>query len=134
MKKYEGSCLCGFVTYSFTGEIAGYNYCHCSGCRKASGTTYSTNAGVDITTFMLEDSKKYVKEYQSSPGTIRSFCSNCGSPLFSKVDRTPNMIRVRLGTLDTEMDMKAKAHIFVSEKASWHDITDDIQQFENFAL
>ena len=35
----EGSCLCGGVRYGITGGLVGrINYCHCSQCRKASGS------------------------------------------------------------------------------------------------
>ncbi|HMO77628.1 MAG TPA: GFA family protein [Candidatus Paceibacterota bacterium] len=123
MNTYKGSCLCGSVTYSFTAEINDYGYCHCRMCRKASGSAHSANVSIDNTTFKTEDPNQYIKEYVSSPGTHRFFCSNCGSPLFSQIEQTPGLVRIRLGSLDTFMDKKAGRHTFVKDKAPWHDIT-----------
>ena len=130
MKTHQGSCLCNSIKYSFTSDINDYGYCHCSNCQKASGTAHSTNAGIDKSSFKLEDENQYLKEYESSPGTKRFFCSNCGSPIYTLKDKTPDLVRIRLGTLDTSFNKKAKVHTFVGEKALWHDITDNLPQFE----
>jgi len=130
MHTYKGSCLCGSVSYSFSAKINDFGYCHCEMCRKASGSAYSANVGVDSTTFEVKDSHGYLKEYISSLGTHRFFCSNCGSPLFSRVERTPELVRIRLGSLDTFMDKKAVRHTFVKDKAPWHEIADDLPRFD----
>jgi hypothetical protein len=59
----------------------------------------------------------------------RVFCGRCGSPLFSKRDAMPELLRLRLGTLDTPVTAKPTAHIFVAEKAEWYDICDDLPQY-----
>ena len=130
---YEGSCLCGSIRYSIEGELSDFGYCHCVSCRKASGTAHAANAGVDRSVFLLEDSHSYLKEYESSPGKLRAFCSNCGSSIFAYLAATPHLIRIRLGTLDTSFGKEAKAHTFVSEKAPWHIIEGDLPQFAMWA-
>lgn len=130
MNKYNGSCLCGEVVYTFDGEVNDYGYCHCSKCRKASGSAYSANAEVALENFKINDPKNYLTEYESTKGTHRFFCSNCGSPIYTLKDKTPNLVRVRLGTLDTDFDKKASRHTFVADKANWYEITDDSPQFE----
>ncbi len=130
MNKYHGSCLCGGVTYSFAGDANDYGYCHCSKCRKASGTAFSANAEVLLQNFKISDSKGYLTEYESSQGTHRFFCSNCGSPIYTKKDWLPNSVRIRLGTLDTPFDKKASRHTFVANMATWYEISDDLPRFE----
>jgi hypothetical protein len=130
MDTHKGSCLCGFITYSFAAEINDYGYCHCKMCRKASGSAHSANASVNNTNFQVADPNGYLKEFVSSAGTHRFFCSNCGSPLFSRIEQTPDLVRIRLGSLDTETHKKASRHTFVKDKAPWHEITGDIPQFE----
>lgn len=131
--RHRGSCLCGAIGYSFTGDVQEYGFCHCKSCRKASGSAFSANASVDASSFEVDDSRSYLKEYESSPGTHRFFCSNCGSPLFSKIDDTPEFIRVRLGTLDTIIEKRPSKHTFVSEKAPWYNICDEAPQFQQKA-
>src|SRR3954464_10990189 len=98
---YKGSCLCKSVTYEISGEIGEFGYCHCKTCRKASGSAHAANAPVDRASFQLLQGKSLIREFQSSPGKFRAFCSNCGSPLYVYLAATPGVLRVRLGTLDT---------------------------------
>ena len=46
---------------------------------------------------------------------------------------TPELVRIRLGTLDTSFTKHAEAHTFVSDKASWEVIGEDIPQFDEWA-
>ena len=73
-----------------------------------------------------------LRHFDSSPGKLRHFCSVCGSHLMAEwVDR-PNVI-LRLGCLDTEIEERPIIHIWVSEKASWFDIADDLPQLSEGA-
>ncbi|KIV80400.1 hypothetical protein PV11_07901 [Exophiala sideris] len=38
----SGSCLCGDISYSFSGEPLMKAICHCLTCRKVTGTAYTT--------------------------------------------------------------------------------------------
>src|SRR5260221_650065 len=67
-----------------------------------------------------------IAEYESSPGKRRCFCRTCGSPLWSKREDTPDILRLRLGVLDGDPGRRPAAHIWVSEKAVWCEITDDL--------
>lgn len=44
----------------------------------------------------------------------------------------PEMLRLWLGTLDTPVEGKPGRHIFVQDKAEWHDIADDAPQYPGF--
>ena len=129
---YEGSCLCGQVRYRIDSELSEYGYCHCRSCRKASGTAYAANAGVDRRHFTLFDPAGLLREYESSPGKFRAFCGNCGSPLFAYLAKSRDLIRLRLGTLDTPFTKEARARFFVADKAPWHKIHGDLPQFEQW--
>ena len=73
-------------------------------------------------------SSESVAEFESSPGKKRYFCRACGSPLWSRRESDPDIIRIRLGLLDSDPGRKPLAHIWVSDKAPWYDITDDLPQ------
>lgn len=130
---YEGSCLCGKVRYRIKAELSDFAYCHCRSCRKASGSAHGSNASVARQHFELSDPKGLLREYQSSPGKFRTFCSNCGAPIFAYLGATRDIVRVRLGTLDSHFDKRAKAHAFVGEKAPWHSIEGNLPQFSEWA-
>ncbi len=130
---YKGSCLCGHIEYQISSRLSHFGYCHCTSCRKASGSAHGPNAGIHKGDFSLSDPNSSLREYESSPGKFRVFCSNCGSPIYAYLAKTPDLIRIRLGSLDTPFTENAKAHTFVSDKAPWEVICGDLPQFEEWA-
>ena len=134
MSVYEGSCLCQSIRYRIDGELGDFGYCHCKSCRKASGTAHAANAPVERARFHLVDGAATLREYESSPGKLRAFCSRCGSPIYAYLRATPDVLRIRLGSLDTPFTKRPQAHTFVSDKAPWDPIDDDrIPQFPQWA-
>lgn len=127
---HEGSCLCGAVRYLISGILGPIIYCHCRQCRKAQGTAFATNAPVDADRFQLVAGEDALTGYQSSPGKLRCFCRFCGSPIFSRRDSLPDVVRVRIGTLDTPTDQRPTAHNYVATKAEWFEIIDDLPQYK----
>ncbi len=82
----------------------------------------ASRAGVDRTAFRLRSGAETLREFESSPGKLRVFCSRCGSPIYAYLAKSPGVLRIRLGSLDTPLDARARAHTFVSDKADWEDI------------
>ena len=116
---YKGSCLCGTVRYEFLEIIGDYVYCHCRSCRKASGSAFGANISVPIDSFSVVAGEDRIRVFESSPGKHRHFCSHCGSPLYTKVGPDPSVVRVRLGSLDSNYDKSPSAHIFTGDKPAW---------------
>ena len=126
----EGSCLCGSIRYQIDGELGPAMLCHCQKCRKSNGAAYAVNALLEAANFTLLGSSATLKAYESSAGVKRFFCSGCGTPLYSERDTLPGMIRLRVGSLDTDVMIEKQAHIYVASKACWDDITDSIPQYD----
>jgi hypothetical protein len=131
---FDGSCLCGRVKYRLSAEPGAFGYCHCTSCRKASGSAYGANAPIDRSSFHVVDGQSVIREFESSPGKLRAFCSNCGSPLYAYLSASPDVLRIRLGSLDTPFLKQPQAHTWVSDKAPWEPIVDGIPQFGDWAL
>ena len=127
---HTGGCLCAGVTYAIDAEIAPFTLCHCSMCRKASGTAFAANVSVPGDAFKLTGGEQLLKHYQSSSGKKRFFCGRCGSPLFVRYDSHPDSVRVRVGTLDTPIGARPRSHIFATSKAGWFEIHDALPQHE----
>lgn len=130
---FEGSCLCGQVKYRLTAEPGEFGYCHCISCQKASGSAHAANAAVDRGSFQLVRGGTAIREFESSPGKFRAFCTNCGSPLYAYLSVSPEVLRIRLGSLDTPFFKQPQAHTWVSEKAHWEPLSDDIPKFSTWA-
>lgn len=126
----RGSCLCGAVRYEVRGSLGDIVLCHCSQCRKAQGGAFGANASVNAADFDLEDPETRLVEYESSPGKLRAFCGRCGSPIYSRLRSRPEVVRLRIGTLDTPIDGRPVAHIFAGSKAEWDTIDDGLPQFD----
>jgi hypothetical protein len=130
---HTGSCLCGNVRYEIDGELGDFGYCHCTSCRKASGSAYGANSPVERGQFRLLSGTDSLREYQSSVGKFRAFCGNCGSPIFAYLGASPDILRIRLGSLDTPFPKQPRAHTFVSHKATWEPLDDGLPQFDEWA-
>ena len=126
---HTGSCLCGAVTFEIDGELAPVQFCHCSQCRRASGTAFASNIPVKAERFRLLAGADSLKAYESSPGKQRVFCATCGSQLFSRTSAHPGNLRLRAGTLDEPATPPPAFHFHVASKAGWWAITDDLPQY-----
>jgi hypothetical protein len=131
---HAGSCLCGGVRYEIDGELeTDFGYCHCRSCRKASGSAHGANLPVERSRYRLVSGADLLREYESSPGKLRVFCSRCGSPMYAYLRATAEVLRLRLGSLDTPFHGRLRAHTWVSDKASWEPIEDTVPQFGQWA-
>lgn len=125
---HTGGCLCGGVRYRIHGALAAIQICHCGQCRKAQGAAFGANIPVDAGAFDLHAGAELLREYQATPGKRRFFCSGCGSPLFSRRDSLPGVLRVRAGTLDGEVASQVELHFHTASKANWWPIDDGLPQ------
>jgi hypothetical protein len=135
-RRHAGSCLCRGVHYGIAGDLGDFGYCHCTSCRKASGSAHGANAPVDRARFHLLSGAELLREYESSPGKLRVFCSICGSPIYAYLSKSRDVLRIRLGSLDTPFAKGPRAHTWVSDKASWEpldELHERVPQFPQWA-
>ncbi len=126
-----GSCLCGTVKYQVDNSAESVLHCHCWMCRKQHGAAFATWAFYPIGRFRLLAGTEALQTYISSEKVGRTFCRECGSSLFFAPPEFPKRLTavwVAAGTLDGEPGRKPDSHIFVSCKAAWYAITDDLPQ------
>lgn len=126
---YKGSCLCGAIKYEVRGDFGAAYYCHCSRCRKATGSAFASSAAVPASDFVVVEGESALKSFSTKAGVHRIFCSNCGSPIISRRDFGPEVVRVRLGSLDTPLERGPQAHIYATSKAPWFEIHDELPQY-----
>lgn len=125
-----GKCLCGTFEYSVAGSLGEVRYCHCSQCRRKSGTAFTANAKIDASQWSLAGPTDLITEFEHKPGLYNAFCAKCGTPLYARSDADPNDIRVRLGGLEGDIDVTITGHVWTSSKAGWYQIEDSIPQYE----
>ena len=128
-KMITGRCECGDVQYEIDDEISDYSHCHCSQCRRLHGAAFATFAGVTRDKFRYTSGQSSVKKYNSSAGSVRVFCANCGSSILVEVDAEPDATYVAMGTMNGKPTCPRGYHQFVESMAPWYDITDDLPQY-----
>ena len=83
MSEYKGTCFCGSVEVTATGEPAAMGYCHCESCR-----TWSA-APVNAFTLWKPDGVKVTRgadnvgSFNKTPTSARKWCKTCGGHLFT---------------------------------------------------
>ena len=118
--KITGSCLCGKISYEYTGEIGPSGYCHCSDCRKVTGSAFLVSS---------YKSAKYSKFADGGGEIIREFCPNCGSPLFTFSPDYPDYVWVKSGSLDDPGVVKPAHQGWTDSKVEWADIPHNITSY-----
>ena len=121
----RGSCLCGGVKFRIAGPLTQALNCHCTMCRKAQGSAFRSRASVRAADFAWVEGESRVTFYESNH---RGFCRVCGSPILSKFDAHPAYYGLPLGALDDDPGVRPALHVYVSSKAPWFTITDDLPQ------
>jgi hypothetical protein len=121
----RGSCLCGGVRFEITAPFRRANYCHCSRCRKHSGSNALAQGRVPRESFRLLAGQELIEVFRPSGGMVKAFCRKCGSSLFGGTWPDGAEVSVRLGALDGDPGIRPEYHSFVDSKAPWDQICDD---------
>jgi hypothetical protein len=124
-----GRCLCGGVRFEVEGPFSELGYCHCKQCQRASGSAFSANTTVARSRLRFVAGEDLLREYESSPDAFRAFCSRCGSPVYKRWQHQQDSLRIRLGLLDGDPGLRARAHFWVDVKPPWYEISDALPQY-----
>ena len=125
----KGNCLCGAVEFELSGEIPKLYQCHCSLCRKVTGSSANAALIIPVRQFEWLRGHDQISEYESETGFKSYFCRACGSPL-------PNPTRenrawwVPAGLLEDSSGLELAAHLYVGSRASWDIIAGSSLQFD----
>jgi hypothetical protein len=125
-----GGCLCGGVRFEVRGKFLRAGHCHCSRCRRHSGTAVCTQGRVRREDFTLLAGADLVRAYRPDGGSVKAFCVVCGSSLFGGTWPGGPEVSIRLGALDGDPGIRPQYHTFVGSKAPWDEITDDLPQYD----
>jgi hypothetical protein len=129
-RKLTGTCLCGAIAYEVEDAFSYAMNCHCSNCRRATGAAFKPLAGIRRDRLRIIAGNDRVMIFgEERAHDVR--CGTCGSLLYSVV-RDGAYVHVAMGTLRDHPSIQPSAHIFVGSKAPWHEITDDLPQFNEF--
>jgi len=126
-RRLAGACYCGAVQYEVEDQFAYALNCHCSNCRRTTGSAFKPFAGIERHKFGITAGEDARLIYGDEAATHDAHCGRCGSLLYSVV-REGQWVHVAMGTLLDDPSIRPTAHMFVGSKAPWYEITDNLPQ------
>lgn len=129
----SGSCLCGAVKYQVSGDPQRFYHCHCSRCRKSSGTGHATNLFLSDAHLQFTAGESMLKQFKvpEAKRFARQFCMNCGSQVARFVPEIDGVV-IPAGSLDDEIAIKPQARIFWDSRADWSCDGDSLPRYAEY--
>lgn len=126
----KGECLCGEIKFEIEGKLPNFYQCHCSLCRKATGSTSNTATFVKADSFHWVSGQAKISTFQKPTGYRNDFCSGCGSLVPNKL-RDTDLMWVPAGLLNDETTSQISIHLHLSSSASWEAETDSCVRLDD---
>jgi len=126
-----GSCVCGAVSYRIEGPYRGFQYCHCSRCRKKTGSSNCANLFVPVGQFTWERGEDSVKRYElpAAKWWSTAFCTECGSAV-PWLTRNGKVMIVGAGGLDDDPGERPAFSIHYGSRPPWYVHVSDLEMHE----
>lgn len=120
-QKCKGSCLCGQVSYEVEIANSEFDLCHCSRCRKVTGSAHASGLYLPSEQFKWLSGEEHLIRYDIDEEETFShcFCKICGSSMPYEY-RPEKHIIVPAGTLDDEPGVIPDHNIFWASRAGWY--------------
>jgi hypothetical protein len=118
---FSGGCACGAVRYECFAEPLAMLNCHCRDCQRSSGGGSSSVVAIPAVAFVLRKGEPRFYETRGDAGHVarRAFCPHCGSPLVAGSSRMPEVIVLKVASLDDPSWFKPMADIWTSSAQPW---------------
>ena len=130
---HQGYCQCQSIQYSFENDPFDCCYCHCSICRRLTGSAMGSYGSVPKSEFTWTKGEELLSTFQQNTTTRRLFCSLCGSYLLTMHSADKNNNFISLGCLETKIESRPEYPQFVGSKAGWDTNTDNLAEHEGWA-
>lgn len=127
---FSGGCACGSIRYVCSQIPVAMLKCHCLDCQRSSGGPFASGFIVADSDIKISGEPRTFSVRAGSGGVAtRSFCSQCGSPLFTRGDANPGFMSVRFPTLDDTSGFQPMLDIWAASAQPWVCFSQSIPQF-----
>jgi len=133
VKRITGRCMCGSVNYSAEAEPVVQAVCHCTDCQRQTGSPFTVVVGVPRAALTVEGGtlSSFTTIGEDHGGeSQRSFCSACGSPLFTIAAAAPELALIKAGTLDDASWLEPAVEVWTSSAQPWAPHFEQASSFE----
>lgn len=133
MSKQKGGCLCGAVTYEVEGPFDQFHLCHCSRCRKSTGSAHASNIFTKPGNITWLTGKSLIKRFDlpTAERFARCFCTECGSGV-PYLSRNGLALIIPAGSLDSDPEIRPQDNIFWQDRACWYDDALTAPRFDEY--
>lgn len=83
-RSYKGSCFCGAVELTVSGEPVGMGYCHCESCRHWSAGPVNAFTLWKPDAVQVTRGADNIGTYNKTSRSYRKWCKTCGGHLFTE--------------------------------------------------
>jgi hypothetical protein len=130
-QSFNGSCLCGAVKYRFHEPAYVFQYCHCSRCRKFTGSAHAANIIIKPENFEWLEGEDQVGrfEHPDAKHFATCFCRRCGSSLPWKAQSGASVV-IPAGTLDDDPGIRPVQNIYWNSRAPWREAVESLPQYD----
>lgn len=120
-----GGCQCGQLRYTVNAVPLTYYLCHCSMCRRQSGSAFGGSLHFPPETVALGGETRHL-EWRGGSGRIsdQTFCPLCGTRVTHAM-RGADFMVLKPGTLDDASFLRPAGHIFAGGRMPWVALPDD---------
>jgi hypothetical protein len=117
----SGECACRAIHYESKAEPILMLHCHCRDCQRSSGGPFSSFVIVPKESFELSQGSLRFHDSPSDPGgkTHRGFCADCGSPILARNDANPDIVAIRVASLDDPNWFNPEVDVWTSDAHPW---------------
>jgi len=128
---FSGGCACGAIRYECSADPLVIVNCHCRDCQRASGGTYASAVVVlDASLTLLKgEPKHYVSKADSGSTVRRGFCAECGSPLFAGNTVHPEVLAIKVGSVDDPSWCSPMVDIWTASAQPWDYMNPELPKF-----
>ena len=117
---FSGGCACGAIRYVCARAPVAMLNCHCRDCQLSSGAPFASGVIVLVSdTEITGTPKTYSVRAGSGRLATRSFCCDCGAPLFARSETAPGVMSIRFPTLDNHSEFEPMLDIWTSSAQPW---------------
>jgi hypothetical protein len=81
---YSGSCFCGAVRFTVTGEPVAMGYCHCESCRRWSAGPINAFTLWKPDAVRVTHGAENIGTYNKTANSSRKWCKTCGGHIFTE--------------------------------------------------
>jgi len=127
-----GGCMCGAVRYELKSAPFDCGWCHCRTCQLSSGTPAQAFASIKRGDWVVTSGADLLRSVRSSSFGQRSFCAQCGTPLYVTVQHQPETLDFSVVTLDDPDAVPPEFHIFWGSRIDWFNPGDDLPKYDKF--